>query len=841
MSSLEQMQADEEAALGYLREGRFRKARDLVKPWCKVARERFLPLLIKANVGLVREMRGKGLHSEAQQVISFLQTLLPPGEVERRVNEVPPEPPPGAAFLRALEALGAVTEEGPKAVLADELVVHQLGLAPLEETGTGAVAAELNLVSAAVAALGTAQWEEALGLVRRLAARSPFQGWRLLVRGVAAWHQGDGEKSKAALRQIASGTVPARAAVAWLALGEGGVWPQGIALPVGQAVLELTGGGGKMEVLAAADAEWQGNRMAAAWRLLRARWPDFPTWDPGLTETLSNLFLPATRGMPSQVFHKLMDTLAMEAERPGSMMPAGYFERFQVLTTKIAPHTALAGDRQWERLLKGVRKHFGEKDGRGTAIGWTIKAERYFKRDLYDGPDDYEECLPWARIALQRAIQADQGCEAAWLRMAQLYEEAGKGDLLDGFVEKMIGQFPQSGKVQQLACAHYRKRGNHVKAAAALAAWEAVDALAPEMVAARGAGQMQRLGAAVARAAVDEALALIKTLPPTEEPWLPLVWRAVVAECFTPARILPEGSAAEVMKGALAKGAWPDFLEFAGAVLLTHLHRNWGNRAVPRTLPRAPRPGSLSSTRAFSQPGLDRLEILVNFHERYFPGEGHGGLFQWVQRYAVAAALAAEMASWHGFALKHLFNRMMWPYLAEAAQKRERRIRGESEAINQVIVSALSRARPGTEPLQRVRLELSYHPGLPEPWERAYRKVMDALLSDMQASRSWDGDEMLDMATAFNDPLEADDMEEAFLPDVVVDVESFMASYGQDKTVADTFRMFSALSPEMARLFREEAQRMGISPEMFDILVDHYSQRRGSNFIPPNKKKKKKR
>ena len=838
MSHLEQMQADEEAALGYLREGRFRKARDLVKPWCKVDRARFLPLLIEANVGLVREMRGKGLHSEAQQVISFLQTLLPPGEVERRVTEVPPEPPPGTAFLRDLEALGAATEEGAKAALADELVVHQLGRGPLEEEGAGAVVLELNLVSAAVAALGRAEWEMALGLVRRLAARSPFQGWRLLVRGVAAWHQGDGGKSKAALSQIMVGTVPARAAVAWLALGEGGVWPQPMALPVGQAVLELTGSGGTMEVLAAADGEWRGQRMAVAWRLLRTRWPGFPSWEPGFTETLSNLFLLAVRDLPPAVFHKLMETLRAEAARSGTLIPAGYMERFQVLSAMIAPDTAEGEGPQWEKLLKAVRRHFGEKDERGISLGWTMKAERYFIRSLYDGLDDYEECLPHARIALERAMQADKGCERAWLRMAQLYAEAGKYDVLDGFLERMIKQFPQSGKVLKLAWGHYRKQGNQPKAAAALAAWTAVDALAPEVMAAQGDRQMQRLGVAVARAAADEALALIATLPPTDEPWLPLVWRAVVAECFSPTRILPEGTSAEPMKQASEQGAWPDFLEFAGAVLLTRLHRYWGNRAVPKTMPRAPKPGSLSKTRAFFQPGLDRLEVLVNFHERYFPGERHGGLFQWVERYAVAAVLAAEMPSWHEFALKHLFNRMMWPYLVEAARKRAVKFRREAPGINPVIAAALSRDRPGNESLHRIRLELFSRPGLPEAWQRAYRKVMDALLSDLHGSRNGDAGGA-EMAAAFDDPVEFDEMEDGFDPDKVVDVPSFLAAYGQQKTVTDTFRVFSSLSPEMAREFREEAARMGVSPELFEQMVVYYGKPRGSNFQRSKPKKKK--
>ena len=42
--------------LEMMRDGRWRKARDAVKDLCKRDRMRYLPLLIEANIGLVREM-----------------------------------------------------------------------------------------------------------------------------------------------------------------------------------------------------------------------------------------------------------------------------------------------------------------------------------------------------------------------------------------------------------------------------------------------------------------------------------------------------------------------------------------------------------------------------------------------------------------------------------------------------------------------------------------------------------------------------------------------------------------------------------------------------------------
>src|SRR4051794_11126431 len=60
---------------------RFRKARDLFKLLCKEDRAKYLPGLIAANRGLAEELMAKGQVSEAEQVIAYLKTIAPPGEL----------------------------------------------------------------------------------------------------------------------------------------------------------------------------------------------------------------------------------------------------------------------------------------------------------------------------------------------------------------------------------------------------------------------------------------------------------------------------------------------------------------------------------------------------------------------------------------------------------------------------------------------------------------------------------------------------------------------------------------------------------------------------------------
>ncbi|MGH7967432.1 MAG: hypothetical protein ACREIC_01760, partial [Limisphaerales bacterium] len=54
------LKAAEQRGREFLAQGRWRKARDEFKPLVKADRARYLPLLIEANVGLVREMISKG-------------------------------------------------------------------------------------------------------------------------------------------------------------------------------------------------------------------------------------------------------------------------------------------------------------------------------------------------------------------------------------------------------------------------------------------------------------------------------------------------------------------------------------------------------------------------------------------------------------------------------------------------------------------------------------------------------------------------------------------------------------------------------------------------------------
>jgi hypothetical protein len=80
-SSLPPSAVAEQRAREFLAQAKWRKARDELDPLVKADRERYLLLLIQANLGPAREMMAKGQVAEAQQVLSCLAMIAPAAQL----------------------------------------------------------------------------------------------------------------------------------------------------------------------------------------------------------------------------------------------------------------------------------------------------------------------------------------------------------------------------------------------------------------------------------------------------------------------------------------------------------------------------------------------------------------------------------------------------------------------------------------------------------------------------------------------------------------------------------------------------------------------------------------
>ena len=154
--------AAERRAREFLTQGKWRKARDEVKPLVRAFRAQFLPLLIEANVGLAREMAGKGQLAEARQVMAYLATIAPPEQIRaleletscRSMGE-------GAVVAKCLELLAGPQANLPESVrlrLADQAVLafEAAALAALSRERSGLAGSGAGSGDEAVPAPGCA-------------------------------------------------------------------------------------------------------------------------------------------------------------------------------------------------------------------------------------------------------------------------------------------------------------------------------------------------------------------------------------------------------------------------------------------------------------------------------------------------------------------------------------------------------------------------------------------------------------------------------------------------------------------------------------------------------------
>lgn len=293
------MNPQEQRARDLLAQGLFRKARDEFKVLCKTDRTRYLPWLIEANCGLARAMVAKGMKMEAMQVLSYLKTLGPSVVVQALEIELGADSAQTQGGLDGLLSLMADPNLPPptRQRLADQAVLRfEL---PAEATPPS-IAGELGAIIKALRAISERQFSLALDLVRPLPHVSPFSHWKTLVKGLAAFHGGNGEKAVRAFDTLPAASVPGKVSQPYRLLAETATAEQirSSALP-SEKTVEMAcclagappGCGG---ILLRAEQAWRSGRPEGMYLALRSI-PAFPRQGGDFIGTLSDFALGCLR------------------------------------------------------------------------------------------------------------------------------------------------------------------------------------------------------------------------------------------------------------------------------------------------------------------------------------------------------------------------------------------------------------------------------------------------------------------------------------------------------------------------------------------------------------------
>lgn len=463
---------DPEAAsvLHFIQAGLWRKARDAAKDLCKKDRSKYLDLLIRANVGLVREMLGKDLVKEAKTVFAYLETFAPADILTMLRAEM--AAPTGKlqaaaladsggagwwlAALRADEVLmkaGSVSPADQAAV--DLLVTDAFEPDGLEDNERAAcLAAELRAVRNASSATGDGRWEDAKNALRGLPRQSVFWQWRIFLRGVRCAFEEERETARQCFAQLPQTGTLARAAAALapdLAVSARPA-PASATVPL---YLAATGQPATWAapVLTASTSWKAGKRLQAFDDLVTGMKGAFPSVMPGLPALLTDAILPSYARMKEGDWvdsEDLYSRFTSGRVKHGSLLPKttlAFLRSMCVAENREMPHEEL--DKSWRMLIQLWEDCHGADPQRDSlAWQWLGKILENPDSSNSDPFDDNgtvtAESATKAIHAYEKAIKADDSNQDAWLGLVTLLIRQRDTKRSNKMLDELVKKFPRN-------------------------------------------------------------------------------------------------------------------------------------------------------------------------------------------------------------------------------------------------------------------------------------------------------------------------------------------------------------------------------------------------------------
>ena len=484
----------EERARAFLAQGKWRHARDELKPLVKADRARFLPLLIQANIGLARKMLANGQAAEARQVLHYLATIAPADQL--RAFELELAVKSGVAgqslpkFIAALADTRAPLADAERVRLADAVVLaFEAAPAgdPARQADEARLARELRAVHDALQALAQAQWPVVADALRLVPHRSAFSHWAVFIKGVAAFHTGDMERAAQLLRSLPRESVPTNAGQPYLLLA-GGPAAGAAGPPISEAALEgicrLVGAPGTAGILWRADKLWRDGMHTESYRALRDGVAHFPSTGLDWAGAVTEFYFKAPHSMAQEAWipflHYFTDLIDRGRLKQGVEAMRAY-QMLALMGRAIATADELRGD--WEEFLHEHRTIHGANPRlESLAYGWLGEqlAMTLPSRSLFPTAPRLRD-PPGAMEALRKSIELDHANLAAHLQLAAVYDALKKKSERNRLFDDMTARFPDDKKVLVYAARGCIERKAYAKGLDYLARARHLDQLDPQI------------------------------------------------------------------------------------------------------------------------------------------------------------------------------------------------------------------------------------------------------------------------------------------------------------------------------------------------------------------------
>lgn len=476
----------EQRARAHLAAGRWRKARDELKALCKQDRAKFQPLLIEANVGLAREMAGKGLLSEAQQVLAYLQTIAGPEVIRMLRIELAGSggaTPDGLADMLGLLAMdGGKLSWADRVRYADRLVVSftsYSGRTPEESE----IAAQVAAIQAGLAAVSAGEFEKALEAVRGVGRESVFSHWKLFVKGLVAFHRGEVEKAERSFKELPAGTVPGRAADPYLLLlGKKGREEWKASEVTLATVARLTAEAGWDRLVTRAQALWAAGKHEKSYYVIRNGISSFPSEQLDLGGELTRLYFNSVFTMEQWAAEQWVDLCIRLAEPGRSKNPTEHQLSLRAaclkLDKELAPTTL---KEKWTEYLAGCAKAHGYS-ARLISIGYAWLGETLMAVESAPWDDQSLRDGDGAIEMLKRSIELDPKNARAHLLLCWVYDHEGMKSERNRLLDVMTERFPDDKEVLLRAGRGCIERKAYAKGIAYFEQAQGLDRLDPRPV-----------------------------------------------------------------------------------------------------------------------------------------------------------------------------------------------------------------------------------------------------------------------------------------------------------------------------------------------------------------------
>jgi thioredoxin-like negative regulator of GroEL len=476
-------------ALEALKLGKWRKARDQIKPLFKRDRSKYLDLLIAANCGLIGELMRKNLIAEARTVLDYLKTIAPPETINRLEADLLTASRPR---VPSADISSAMTKLWPiaKAVLAAEGTVKDVGLLddlvasfappPVEFDPTmAALAADLRAVQAACEFSSSGDWEAAAQALRSVSASSPFRHWKAFLKGLSHFFRGDQKAAADAFSRLPHGTATELAARVILGKTDATDVRSGA-----RAAWWLACSGQPVEwasAITSASASLCANRWTDAFDSLRqSLGAELTNCGSGLGDALSDsLFLPLDPDLAEATLRQREEAFQRAFEGgPQKLSTARAIGRgFLVLEGDFMKSSDLESD--FMHFLAAESKLFGA-DPLRDSVGLEWLGRQFLKtrpRSPFGFGREVVRDPALAKRAFEKAVEADPENQEAGQGLLQALTVLGEKSEYNRLLEKLADRFPQNKNFLVQAARACEARGAAKKAMAFAEAARKLDPL----------------------------------------------------------------------------------------------------------------------------------------------------------------------------------------------------------------------------------------------------------------------------------------------------------------------------------------------------------------------------